>query len=194
MYVNYGYMVYFKHVPAGSLPPCPINGKVMIYDAKTNVWSEGKTPSTVYDKTILTTGGCMTAGIYAPKRVYAFGLGNGPEQPVLSNWVHDPVYDTWSTIKNMPTCRDQFGVAVVDDILYVMGGKDAFGYDIFSVNEQYIPRGYSGPLPPVTFPTITPVQSNTPAASESEPSTLLKLIDVSLNYFCILKLNKCVSK
>jgi hypothetical protein len=46
-----------------------LNGKVMIYDTKTDVWSEGKTPSAVYGKTTLTVGGCMTAGVYAPKNV-----------------------------------------------------------------------------------------------------------------------------
>jgi hypothetical protein len=55
----------------------------------------------------------------------------------------------------MPTYRDQFGVVVVNDILYVIGGKDAWEYDLYSINEQYMPRGYNGPIPPVTLPIIT---------------------------------------
>ncbi|MDR0797856.1 MAG: hypothetical protein LBE70_03980 [Nitrososphaerota archaeon] len=157
--------VYFKYQYAFLMS----KGKVMNYDTITNVWNEGKNLPEVYRKTTLTTTGCMTTGVYAPKKVYVFGLGDGPGQPVLSNWVHDPIDDIWSSIKNMPTYRDQFGIAVVNDILYVIGGKDAWEYDLLSINEQYIPKDYNGTIPPVTPPIITETLNVT-----NEPSNTSK--------------------
>jgi hypothetical protein len=70
---------------------------------------------------------------------------------------YDPVDDTWSSTKTMLTYRDQFGVAVVDDVLYVIGGRVPAHYtleifypaEILPINEQYVPIDYNGPLPSV---------------------------------------------
>jgi N-acetylneuraminic acid mutarotase len=129
-------MVYFKYAPYDSVPTLPFifKGKVMTYDTKTNVWSEeGKKPPNV----LAIAGGCITSGIYAPQRVYIFGTNN--------TLIYNPVNDVWSTSKTMPTYREQFGVAVVDDILYVIGGRGAdFDPIIFSENERYVPNSYVG--------------------------------------------------
>jgi len=156
------------------------NEKVMIYDTKTDVWSEDKKSTTegIYAKPnkwsdtsgyIHITDSCMTTGVYAPKKVYAFGLGPGPGQPTFINWVYDPVRDTWSNIENIPIYLDQFGVAVVDDILYVIGGKEAFGYNICSSNEQYVPIGYHDTLSSSTSPSATRPPSN--AVVPTEPNS-----------------------
>jgi len=173
-------IAYFKY----SYEYLRYNEKVMIYDIKTDVWSEGKTSTTegIYAKPnkwsdtsgyIHITASCMTTGVYAPKKVYAFGLGPGPGQPTFINWVYDPVKDTWSNIENIPIYIDQFGVAVVDDILYVIGGKEAFGYGVCSGNEQYVPIGYHNTLssiisPSATLPPSNAVVSTEPDSSESE--------------------------
>jgi hypothetical protein len=162
--------VCFKYVPndvdLDFLPYFPpsfeFKGKVMIYDAQTNVWSEGKSPPNVQPRVMVSC--CMTTGVYAPKKIYVIGLGDGAGQPTLSNWVYDPVKNTWSTVENTPY-RVQFGMVVVDDILYVIGGKDAFDYVLFSDTEQYIPVGYKG-----TIPVSEPSNSDT-----SEPSILLNI-------------------
>jgi hypothetical protein len=175
VYFTYGYEVWFRS-----------KGAVMIYDIKTDVWSAGKThPDGIYGKstqspygtTVSVTGVCMTTGVYAPTRVYIFGLTSGPGQPISTNWVYEPEKDTWSTINNMPTYREQFGVAVVDDILYVIGGKNAFGYDIYSVNERYIAKGYKDALPPVITkpPNPTPEPTNTPFFTPEPPKIQAKL-------------------
>lgn len=112
--------------------------RVMIYDPKTDVWSEKEAWSVCeYD------GAGVTTGHYAPQKVY------------LINQVYDPVSDTWSVTEAIPTTRSDFGVAVVDDILYVIGGSISLaeGYSTLvpsSLNEQYVPIGYSA-LPTVTF-------------------------------------------
>jgi len=48
----------------------------------------------------------------------------------------------------MPTSRIDFGVAVVDDVLYAIGGytkPSQYGVQPVAVNEQYIPIGYGVP-------------------------------------------------
>ena len=39
--------------------------------------------------------------------------------------VYDPETDTWSDLPDMPTPRDHLGVAVVDGVLYAVGGRQA---------------------------------------------------------------------
>jgi hypothetical protein len=60
--------------------------------------------------------------------------------------VYNPVKDKWSTAKNMPSDRISFGAAVVDDILYVIGGRTSESWECTSLNEQYIPIGYHDTL------------------------------------------------
>ena len=119
--------------------------KVLIYEPKSDIWSETKsTIDTHYDNS-----GAATTGRYAPKRVYVLGT--------LGNYAYDPVSNDWTTVATLPSDRIDFGVAVVDDILYVIGGYTiTWGYDQFgnfrsfdhfsSLNEQYIPIGYHDPM------------------------------------------------
>jgi N-acetylneuraminic acid mutarotase len=85
-----------------------------------------------------------TRGLTAPKRVYVVG---GFDQVNYSNVVH--VYDTernvWSSGSSMPTARGYLGLAVVDDVLYAIGGFD--GEHWLDANERYLPFGY-GTVPP----------------------------------------------
>jgi N-acetylneuraminic acid mutarotase len=85
-----------------------------------------------------------TRGLTAPKRVYVVG---GFAQDSYSNVVH--VYDSernvWSSGASMPTARGYLGLAVVDDVLYAIGGFD--GEHWLDANERYLPFGY-GTVPP----------------------------------------------
>ena len=85
-----------------------------------------------------------TRGLTAPKRVYVVG---GFDQFNYINLVH--VYDSernvWSTGASMLTARGYLGLAVVDDILYAIGGFD--GENWLDANERYMPFGY-GTVPP----------------------------------------------
>jgi N-acetylneuraminic acid mutarotase len=143
-------MIYFKYLPEGSssIPPNRLKGKIMIYDAKTDAWSEVTKFSEVISGIVW-----GTTGVYAPKKVYISGQSYNDygTEDTFGTWIYDPVKNTWSAVKIDPTTlpityRDQFGVAVVDDILYVIGGKDAWGYDVFSYNEQYVPNGYDSSI------------------------------------------------
>ncbi|MCW4047287.1 MAG: hypothetical protein NWE99_06975 [Candidatus Bathyarchaeota archaeon] len=119
--------------------------KILVYDTETDSWSEGASGSTVV------VGGAAgaTTGAKAPQRVYVLGLAD--RFPSLSaNQVYDPKAEAWANATAMPTLRIDFGVAVVDDVLYVVGGY-SYTSRIHSIvtpvaiNEQYIPIGYGIP-------------------------------------------------
>ncbi|MCW4008593.1 MAG: kelch repeat-containing protein [Candidatus Bathyarchaeota archaeon] len=65
----------------------------------------------------------------------------------VANQVYDPETDTWTTATFMPTIRSDFGIAVVNDVLYVIGGyvHSTLGISPTAVNEQYFPLGYGVP-------------------------------------------------
>jgi hypothetical protein len=108
----------------------------------------------------------VTTGVYAPQRVYIL-------EPSVTS-VYDPVNDVWSTAKTMLIPRYAFGVAVVDDVLYAIGGSTPnTGVEFLSVNEQYIPIGYNATLPPVASSSTTIIpESSKPITSTTnhEPS------------------------
>jgi N-acetylneuraminic acid mutarotase len=106
---------------------------IKIYDPKTNRCREGKTSP---DLTVFvgSTVGGATTGVYAPKKVYVFGLefnggyNTGSGQPFT--WVYDPINDSWSTAQ---AGNSDIAVAI-NDVLYVIGG---------TATKQYVPMGYN---------------------------------------------------
>jgi N-acetylneuraminic acid mutarotase len=119
--------------------------KVIVYDTKFDVWKEVNSApmGMVYDAA---TG--VTTGFFAPQKIYFF------EETRTD--VYDPITNTWSTAEPMSTPRRMFGVAVVDDLLYAIGGytlnfpdysSTIFINEVSSANEQYVPVGYGNVLP-----------------------------------------------
>ncbi|MCJ7560388.1 hypothetical protein MUO79_07190, partial [Candidatus Bathyarchaeota archaeon] len=113
----------------------------------TDKWSQGATPPSGGVKrgaTILTTGE------FAPKRIYIL-------DDVLR--VYSPENDSWTFGAKMPTDRLNFAVAVINDVLYAIGGNSYTYPDpmhsigenpvitTYATNEQYTPIGY-GTVPP----------------------------------------------
>ena len=115
-----------------------------IYDTETDTWSYGQP---VHTRVVEATA-TATTGVYAPKRIYV--IGGGELSPTSLNQVYDPETDTWSLSTQMPTPRYSMGIAVVNDILYAIGGYD--GSDPRTENEKYTPAGY---IP--EFPFWTPL-------------------------------------
>ncbi|MDR0797182.1 MAG: hypothetical protein LBE70_00465, partial [Nitrososphaerota archaeon] len=131
-----------------------VETNVLSYDPKTDIWREvSSAPMEAFY--YATTG--TTTGLYAPQNIYML--------QDTRNDVYDPIKDTWVVGKNIPTGRQKCGIAVIDDILYVIGGITPTRFEIIpdisplpipvqdcsSANEQYIPLGYgttSEPLRP----------------------------------------------
>jgi len=123
--------------------------KILIYDTETDSWSEGKSGPTI----VLNGAAGATTGAYALRRVYVLGLAYG-QYPVVppTNQIYNPNSNTWSTATAMPQLRMDFGVAVLNDILYAIGGyylNDVTRSMVTpnNVNEQYMPVGYGMPDP-----------------------------------------------
>ena len=115
-------------------------GFTQVYDVKNNTWSnKASIPVAVSYATAEATG-----GLTAPKRVYLVG---GFNQFDYSNVVR--VYDVesnrWGLGATMSTARGYLAMAVVEDVLYAIGGFD--GATWLAVNEAYVPFGY-GTVPP----------------------------------------------
>jgi N-acetylneuraminic acid mutarotase len=120
-----------------------------IYDTVTDRWSAGAYPPS-------SLGGgaaAATTGAFAPKRIYAIGpapIYNPEGAPSYTNRVYYPRTDSWSAAVDMPTTRFNFGIAVVNDAFYVIGGHTYTFPGNFAptpINEQYMPFGYGTPDP-----------------------------------------------
>jgi N-acetylneuraminic acid mutarotase len=121
--------------------------EVLIYDPNTDVWSKGKT--TGYDSGFAIAVAVATSGRFAPQKIYV--LSSGPSfflYPTGDVFVYDPLSGMWEQRVKDPTPRARFGVAVLDDVLYVIGGVALLGTkgdrEALAVNEQYVPIGYHG--------------------------------------------------
>jgi len=119
-----------------------------IYDTETDTWSNGAP----IPKGVDAAAAVATSGVYAPKRIYVIG-GKQNLDTVNFNQIYDPETDTWSTGTAMPTARYGLGVAIINDVLYAIGGREGWaGSPISAANEQYTPAGY---IP--EFPSWTPL-------------------------------------
>jgi N-acetylneuraminic acid mutarotase len=122
--------------------------KVLIYDTETDSWSEGTSGPVV----LICGAAGATTGVKAPKRVYVLGVPGGYPSPII-NQVYDLEADAWAAATPLPTYLKDFGITVVNDILYLIGGyytasREAWLHGLVTpvaVNEQYIPIGYSTP-------------------------------------------------
>jgi hypothetical protein len=145
------------------------SNSTQIYDPATDSWSIGK-PS-IYSTTYYLAG--ATTGVNAPPKIYLFYAGSHPmdRSEQHPGQLYDPVSDSWAAGLAKPTFRDSYGLAVVNDLIYAIGGYD-FSESIvisnyitntnFALNEVFTPFGYGTvhytpspmPLPkPESFPT-----------------------------------------
>lgn len=114
---------------------------VFIYDTETDGWSETGSWSTR-----IGAAGCgLTTGVKAPPKAYIFGR-TGSSPPVPITLVYDFYAQSWITASATSTSvRRDFGVAVVDDVIYVIGGHNIRHLTYWSPvgwNERYVPLGY----------------------------------------------------
>jgi YVTN family beta-propeller protein len=155
-------------VPFGEPAPNPtpnINVQfTQIYNPATNSWSLGASiPATAFG-----SEAGATTGILAPAQIYVFGGVAGFGIASNQNWAYDPATNSWSSEAALPNATSSPAVAVVNDLIYVIGttsnSSDFYAVPTFSSNWQYTPIGYSTPslTPMPTFsPSNATVQSGT---------------------------------
>jgi N-acetylneuraminic acid mutarotase len=109
-----------------------------IYDPIADSWSYAKKLPTA---TYVAAAGATT-GVLASKRIYIIGgeVLFGDNVASYLNQIYDPVTDTWTYGIPMSTPRWSFDVAVMNDELYAIGGKN--GETNLAANERYTPHGY----------------------------------------------------
>lgn len=126
------------------------NSKIVtvMYNPENDSWTPKEPPPSDSDPYLPVA----TTGIWAPKKIYVF------DENCLTG-IYDPATDTWMFKRYLVKNREDFGVAVLDDKLYVIGGG-AFRYRIIGPmpgnlhivlvgdNEQYTPADY-GTVPPI---------------------------------------------
>jgi hypothetical protein len=128
-----------------------IQSTTQIYDTENNTWSLGASPPSS-----VTGRAGQTSGVNAPERIYALSWDSDVNQ------IYDPEHDSWTfgAYAQIPTDMGGFGVAVVKDLLYLIGGSTlTYDPDIpptsplaaistkYALNEMYTPFGY-GTVPP----------------------------------------------
>ncbi len=161
-------------------------GITQIYNPETDTWSLGAASPTFF----ITGSAATTTGLMAPKRIYVFDEPYGvtaftPNDPLYTNQVYEPESDSWMVGAAIPADRKGFGVAVLNDTFYVIGGYTQTGvkkgimldepiFEDSTANEQYLPIGYGIPDPlyqtptPSLNPALTPSPSPTPTSSPNK--------------------------
>ncbi len=120
---------------------------VQIYDTQTDTWTTGKPlnyPSS-YGATV------VTSGVMAPTKIYYIG---GYSAGTFSDktQIYDIENNSWSEGPKMSSARAYLGLAIVNDVVYAVGGFD--GANWLNSNEEFKPVGY-GKIAP-TIEIISP--------------------------------------
>jgi N-acetylneuraminic acid mutarotase len=130
-----------------------------IYDPLTNSWTTGAAkPSPAY-----IASGAATTGVNAPPRIFVFGITQAYwtlTVPDFVTLVYTPETNSWSYGSAMQTGRINAGVAVVNGVLYVIGGETISVFRLnqrSAENEQYTPADYVPEVPIPEFPSWTPM-------------------------------------
>jgi N-acetylneuraminic acid mutarotase len=134
-----------------------------IYDTETNIWTFGQP----LPLAIRLEGAGVTTGLLASARLYIVGGTNNGFDGVKTTQIYNPQTDQWTLGAQMSTARLGLAVATVNDSLYALGGESFTGNiqirgEIHTINEQYIPLDYQGPIPSPYIPTPSPYSTSTP--------------------------------
>ena len=149
----------------------------LIYDSKSDSWSEGSAPS---DLPAFAAGGA-TSGVKCPARIYVFGENS--TYRTIAPWatsfpggialIYDPNVNAWTIAVSNLTDRVNFGVAVVADMFYLIGGA------IPSINSNYNASSLSVQFTPVCFPVYVPETFPTILVATASLATVI-LVGVGL--------------
>ncbi len=128
-------------------------GIIQVYDPKTDSWlSEIRTNLNVSSNARMVA----TSGRFAPKRIHIVDFDK--------HHIYDPKSDSWIDGAPVLTFRSSFGLVVVNDKLYAIGGTPGN-----KKNEVYTPfSSYPDPTP---TPTLSPTPTSSPEPTYSPTPT-----------------------
>jgi N-acetylneuraminic acid mutarotase len=72
-------------------------------------------------------------------KIYVLGGVNSSGAIVGTNQVYDPTANNWKDLASMPTPREHLAAAVIDSLIYVIGGRDFSEGGNYSRLEAYSP-------------------------------------------------------
>ncbi len=99
------------------------NNLTQIYDPQKDSWTFGAN----FSMAMITAAAAATTGAMAPQRIYLFGgTSDEPLAGENNSQVYNPTSNTWSNGTVMPSGRSSMAAAVVDDLIYVIGGSPTF--------------------------------------------------------------------
>jgi N-acetylneuraminic acid mutarotase len=153
-----------------------------IYNPQNDSWKLGSPIPTAING----AGGAITSGENILRRIYVIGGFTSTFSNCTNlTQIYNPKTDTWSTGALMPTKRCLFGLAVVNDELYAIGGTD--GINFLGTNQKYTPIGYGNSEPTSSpEPTITPTPTEEPQQTEQDLTTGAVLAVTSIVVFLSL--------
>ncbi len=117
---------------------------VFTYNIEADSWSQDAVgPVAVSSGAAVATVGNLTS-----QRIYHVGLVRGAP-PSSVNQMFDPKTGTWSTAKAPPSARMYFGLVVVNEVIFRIGGYNIQPSGVIpsNDNDQYTPFGYGTPDP-----------------------------------------------
>jgi DNA-binding CsgD family transcriptional regulator/N-acetylneuraminic acid mutarotase len=124
------------YIPGGRLENGEVTDTLEIYDARTDLWSEGSR---------VPIGLSAYALVVFEGNLYIFGGWDG-EGYLNSTYIYDPRQNSWTEGFSMPTARAFVGAAVAGGNIYVIGGYD--GEQVLDLVEEYAPSlDYDGAVP-----------------------------------------------
>jgi Uncharacterized protein conserved in bacteria len=123
---------------------------IQIYDPATGNWTKGSQIPVALTQPIAVA----TYGVDAPKRIYVFdGSIAASYDPQTTIWEAGSSLPSTQTVINFVktdvTNQGHFGVAVINDRIYVVGGQGE-GYTQLPTNQEYLPIGYGTIAPEIT--------------------------------------------
>jgi len=131
-----GDRIYFLGTEKSPLPPY-IDSFLEIYSPENDNWTVCG-PAPIYDSKAVVG---VTTGVFAPNRMHILFED--------AHHVYDPETNNWTPSSSMIISRSYAGIAIIDDILYVIGGiilpqSDALIGELSPSNaiEQHIPHDY----------------------------------------------------
>ena len=90
-----------------------------------------------FDEAPIPRGVDHAAAVGLGGKVYLIGGYDGRWGPVDNVWAYDPESDTWAAKAGLPTPRGALGAAVVDGMIFTIGGHDE--QQDLGATEQYDP-------------------------------------------------------